>query len=178
MWTGSRLARRRSGPLLLPRAELVGFALVHLRTRLHRRRGPHERMRRLLRAAALVAVAGTRWRLRTRHFVPVRFGRAHGLGWRIGTRDVTRSSRTRRLIRTLGPLNARSLSPNEHASRPPAGPGQLTIWFWFSQPCLHTQTTLHNDAVCVRQQPLTLCFPKLGRRFSQPRLANLDAGGT
>jgi len=73
----------------------------------------------------------------------------------------------RRLIRTLGPLNARSLSPNEHASRPPAGPGQLTIWFWFSQPCLHTQTTLHNDAVCVRQQPLTLYSPRLGRRFLQ-----------
>ena len=101
MWPGSRLARRRSGPLLLPRAELVGFALVHLRTRLHRRRGPHERMRRLLRAAALVAVAGARWRLRTRHFGPVRFGRAHGLGWRIGTRDVTRSSRTRWFVRTL-----------------------------------------------------------------------------
>ena len=47
----------------------------------------------------------------------------------------------RRLIRTLGPLNTRSLSPNEHASRAPARPGQLTIWFWFSQPCLHTQTT-------------------------------------
>src|SRR5437667_7801401 len=84
----------------------------------------------------------------------------------------------RRLIRTLGPLNTRSLSPNEHASRPPARPGQPDHLVLVLSALPSYANNVHNDAVCVRQQPLTLCFPKLGRRFSQPRLANLDAGGT
>jgi len=83
----------------------------------------------------------------------------------------------RRLIRTLGPLNTRSLSPNEHASRPPARPGQPDHLVLVLSALPSYANNVHNDAVCVRQQPLTLCFPKLGRRFSQPPSANLDAGG-
>src|SRR6202007_3115457 len=56
LWTRCRLAWRRRGALLLPGAELVGFVLVHLRTRLNGGRRPHQRMGRILLCPALVAV--------------------------------------------------------------------------------------------------------------------------